>query len=146
MVRLSIVKIEVFLFKLLFIYSYIFSLIPTCRFHCTGRLFWGIDSKVCGGLVAENRQADGYCKATAALKAVPHQIYHWKQLNNQKWLVWYLDVSSDGRRKSKHFKLDSAGIWSFLPSRVQTVNMFITPLFNERSSDEYLRMASSKTM
>lgn len=31
-----------YLFKTLFIYSYIFSLIPTSRFHCTGRLFWGI--------------------------------------------------------------------------------------------------------
>lgn len=31
-----------YLFKTLFIYSYIFSLILTSRFHCTGRLFWGI--------------------------------------------------------------------------------------------------------
>lgn len=76
MVRLSIVKIEVWPFKTLFIYSYTLSLIPLGHFffYCTGRLMWGATDP--GGPWRRRAGGGGGGGASATLRDEGVELLH----------------------------------------------------------------------
>lgn len=78
-------------FKTLFIYSYIYSLIPTCHSYCTGRLLWGIDYKLLWWSHCRETGRQGGCwEGSAAPEAVIYLVInHWKKFN-KKWFDWHV--------------------------------------------------------
>lgn len=128
MVRLSIVKIEVWPFKTLFIYSYILSL----WFHCV--VFYTVQAGYCGALLTG--RFDG--EQVAAQPLAPLEMssaspglscYMIQKVRLIFWDTEWQAVKS----KYNTSKLSSAGI----PSQVQTACLIYIV--------EYFEMASSKT-